>query len=164
MVFLINPFTPSHLLPILRPCNIPLNPILYGFGVLLGVTNIEARCFLLPVSVFHCLDLPHLPFLFLSLDWVFTFLNGEPLPKLALDRNNEEKTQAAKTYGLQLAQTLCKPARGVWFVGAVSRALCLVTEWFTSRRQNPLNCTHTKVFPVAWTKIQSHVLDSPAHF
>lgn len=64
MVLLINPSTPSHLLPILRPCNIPLNPILYGFGVLLGVTNIEARCFLLPVSVFHCLDLPPSPFPF----------------------------------------------------------------------------------------------------
>lgn len=124
MVLLINPFTPSHLLPILRPCNIPLNPILYGFGVLLGVTNIEARCFLLPVSVFHCLDLPHLPFLFLSLDWVFTFLNGDPLPKLALDRNNEEKTHAAKMYGLQLAQTLCKPARGECGLWVRSPELC----------------------------------------
>lgn len=70
VVFLINPFTPPTCSPS-RPCNIPLNLILYGLGVLLGVADIEARCFLLSVSVFHRLDLPHLPFRF-------------PLPRLGV--------------------------------------------------------------------------------
>lgn len=93
MVFLINPFTPSHLLAIPSSRYPPIS-FFMGLGLARrhkywGPLFLSLRLSFSPS--WSSMPPPSTPPFFLSLNWVFTFLKAVPLPKPMLERNNERK-------------------------------------------------------------------------